>query len=266
MSNTQQSKQTIDTAFGILEALTGGSGKTLVFIHGEEGQRGWLPHHAALAKRFSVWAPTLPGLGVSALPEWLNSVPDMAKVLLHALDTAEISSCILAGASMGGWIAAEMASMEPARFSGLVLVGSQGTATGDLDTPDLFLMHYRRYLSFGYSDPSGSAFEERWGGDLDDEAVTSDLAVMELAALLGFKPYMHDRSLLPSLARFGNPALLVWGDQDRITPSVVAERFENALPNADRVTIADAGHYVHLEQPDAFAQAVLAFGKSQGVA
>ena len=36
--------------------------------------------------------------------------------------------------------------------------------------------------------------------------------------------------------------------------------------NADRVTIVDAGHYVHLEQPDAFAQAVAAFGKSQGAA
>ena len=264
MNTPKQTNRTINSAFGPLEVLTGGAGPALVFVHGEEGQRDWLPYHARLAERFSVWAPTLPGLGASELPEWVNSVPDVAKILLNALDAAGISSCILGGASMGGWIAAEMASMEPARFSGLVLVGSQGTPTGELDTPDIFLMPYRRYLSFGYADPSSPAFEEMWAGDLNDEAIVLDLSVMELTALLGFKPYMHDRSLLPGLARFTNPALLVWGDQDRITPPVVAERFANALPNADTVTVVDAGHYVHLEQPAAFAQAVVAFSESQG--
>ena len=265
MPATQQETRTISAGFGALEVLRGGAGPALVFLHGEEGQRGWLPHHARLAERFSVWAPTLPGLGASELPQWVSSVPAMAKVLLSALDAAGISSCILGGASMGGWIAAEMASMEPSRFAGLVLVGSQGTPTGDLDTPDLFLMPYRRYLSFGYADPNSPAFEQLWAGEPDDDAVTDDLAVMELAALLGFKPYMHDRALLPALARYSNPAQLVWGDQDAITPAVVAERFLDALPNSQLATIGKAGHYVHLERPAEFADAVIQFGAELSV-
>ena len=178
---------------------------------------------------------------------------------LQLFDAGGIGNCILGGASLGGWIAAEMASMEPGRFAGLVLTGSQGTATGEMNTPDLFLMPYRRYISFGYNDARSAAFQNLWAGELDDDAVTHDLEVMELAALLGFKPYMHDRSLLPALSRFTNPALLLWGANDVITPPAVAERFLNALPAAELVTIGDAGHYAHLEKPIEFADAVTGF-------
>ena len=243
-----------------LEVVHGGGGPPLVWLHGEEGQRGWLPHHERLAAHYSVWAPTLPGVGGSVLPEWVQSVRDMAKLLLAALDAGGIRQCILGGASMGGWIAADMASMEPGRFPGLVLAGAQGTATGHLDTPDLFLMPYRRYLSFGYADPGSAAFAEMWEGELDDDAVTADLEIMELAALLGFKPYMHDRSLLPAMARYRNPALLLWGGEDIITPAPVAARFLQALPHGELTTIAGAGHYAHLEKPAEFAAAVIDFG------
>ena len=264
--SSRNGKAATDTIHGLapLKVLRGGGGPPLVWLHGEEGQRGWLDHHARLAEHYSVWAPTLPGIGESALPQWVQGVRDMAKLLLAALDAGGIRRCILGGASMGGWIAAEMASMEPRRFSGLVLAGSQGTATGHLDTPDLFLMPYHRYLSFGYANPASDAFREMWEGEFDDEVVTMDLEVMELAALLGFKPYMHDPSLLPSLSRYTNPALVVWGDQDVITPAPVADLFIRALPNGERATIAGAGHYVHLEKPLAFAEAIIDFGARLG--
>ena len=260
MTNSDGAATIMLNGLAPLEVLQGGSGPKLVWLHGEEGQRGWLPHHARLAERFTVLAPTLPGIGASILPEWVSGVRDMAKVLLAALDGGGIGNCILGGVSMGGWIAAEMASMEPGRFAGLVLAGSQGTATGELNTPDLFLMPYRRYISFGYNDARSPAFQDLWAGEPDDDTVTRELEVLELSALLGFKPYMHDRSLLPALARFANPALVVWGANDVITPPVVAGRFLNALPAAEPVTIGDAGHYAHLERPDEFADAVIEFG------
>ncbi len=262
MAQTGFRKDTVTTGFADLEVLAGGTGSALVFLHGEEGQRGWLGHHAHLADTFSVLAPTLPGVGKSKRPDWLESVPDMAKVLLSALDEMKVGACLLGGASMGGWIAAEMASMAPERFDGLVLAGSQGRPTGHLDTPDLFLTPYRRYISLGYADPDGEPFTSLWSDDPDDEAVAHDLEICELAARLGFKPYMYDRSLLPSLARFRNPALLVWGEQDIITSAVIAEEFKSGLAQAEIKTIANAGHYVHLEQPELFAKAVAEFGAS----
>ena len=253
--------QILHTGYGSLEVLTGGNGPALVFLHGEEGQRSWLAHHEQLANSFSVWAPTLPGMGKSQRPDWVESVPDMAKIMLNALDKAGIGSCILGGASIGGWVAAEMASMDPDHFNGLVLAGSQGLPTGHLNTPDIFLTPYRRYISLGYADSTSDAFQTMWPEELSDEAVEQDLEIMELAARLGFKPYMYDRSLLPSLARFEKPVLLVWGDKDIITPQVIANQFKNGLAQATIKTIAAAGHYVHLEQPRNFVEAVAEFGE-----
>ena len=241
------------------EVLTGGGGPPLLFLHGEEGQHGWLPHHSALAEKFHVAAPTMPGLAGSGRPTWVDTVPSLAKTYLALLDRMGWKQCILAGASLGGWIAAEMASMEPARFKALVLIGAQGFPTGAYDVPNIFLTPYRRYISFGYADPNGAAFRDMWGEAPTEDAAEHDLEVMEMAALVGFKPYMHDRSLSGSLARFSNPALLLWGEEDRLTPRPAALAFKEALPDAHLALVPGAGHYVHLEQPESCAAAIKDF-------
>ena len=150
--------------------------------------------------------------------------------------------------------------MNPSRFTGLILVGSQGLPTGHLNTPDIFLSPYRRYISLGYAAPESDAYRSLWPDNADDDALSHDLEVMELAALLGFKPYMYDRGLVQSLARYKNPALLVWGDADIITPIAVADEFKSNLSGATIKTITDAGHYPHLEQPRKFAKVIADFG------
>lgn len=241
------------------EILTGGSGPPLLFLHGEEGQRGWLAHHAALAENFTVAAPTMPGVAGSGRPGWVESVPALAKAYLALLDRMNWTQCILAGASLGGWIAAELATLQPARFKALVLTGAQGFPTGAYDVPDMFLTPYRRYISFGYADPTGKAFQQMWGEAPTEDAAEHDLEIMEMAALLGFKPYMHDRSLGGALAAFKNPALLVWGDTDVLTPRPVADAYKAALPQAQLAVVPQAGHYVHLEKPAACATAIATF-------
>jgi pimeloyl-ACP methyl ester carboxylesterase len=249
----------IATALGTWEVLQGGAGPRLLFLHGEEGQRGWLAHHQRLAERFTVLAPTMPGVGGSARPAWAESVPALAKCYLALLDHLQWDTCILAGASLGGWIAAELATLQPARFGALVLAGAQGLPTGAYDVPDMFLTPYRRYISFGYAEPEGAAYTAAWPEAPPDEAADHDVEMMELAALVGFKPYMHDRALAGALKRFTNPTLLAWGDQDRLTPQPVANAYQAALPQAQLTIIPHAGHYVHFDQPVAFTGAVARF-------
>lgn len=249
----------VTTALGAWEVLHGGTGKRLLFLHGEEGQRGWLTHHQKLAERFTVLAPTIPGVGGSVRPAWAESVPALAKCYLALLDQLKWDNCTLVGASLGGWIAAELATLEPKRFDALVLAGAQGLPTGAYDVPDLFLTPYRRYISFGYAEPEGAAFSAAWPEASTEEAAEQDLEITELAALVGFKPYMHDRALSGALQRFANPALLLWGDQDRLTPPPVAQAYKAALSKAQLTTIPHAGHYVHLDQPAAFAAAITRF-------
>ncbi|MDX2221565.1 MAG: alpha/beta hydrolase [Rhodospirillaceae bacterium] len=247
----------------VLELLTGGSGPPLVFLHGEEGPRGWQAHHAALAGHFTVYAPVMPGCGGSGRPDWVESVPALAKYYLWAQDVlAPDSLPLLAGASLGGWIAAEMATMAPERFSRLALIGAQGVKTLELGAPDLFAMPYRRYMRLSCAEPEGAHARAVWRDDASDTDLDTDIEIMEMAARLGFKPYMHDRTLLPALARVRQPALLLWGEHDRATPAAVSGAFLDALPAGERIVVPRCGHFAHLEQPLAIATHIAAFAWS----
>lgn len=240
-----------------LEVRASGDGPPLVFLHGEEGPRDPAPHLAALATRHRVLAPSLPGIGRSTRPDWVETVPTMAKHLLRAIDSLGLLEFALAGASLGGWIAAEIATMAPERLSRLILIGSQGIKTGHLGAPDLFTTPYQRYLALSTGGAPSPSFAAVFGESPTDQDLDTDLEVMEIAARLGFKPYMHDRYLLPALARFTGPASLIWGERDPITPLVIADQFKAALPAATLTVIPGAGHYVHIERPDAVAAAIL---------
>ena len=91
----------------------GGSGETLVFLHGATGLIQDDPFLARLAERYHVVAPLLPGYEDS---EGEESIHDMLAITLHSfdvLDALEIRNPILVGHSMGGMIAAEMAALCP---------------------------------------------------------------------------------------------------------------------------------------------------------
>jgi pimeloyl-ACP methyl ester carboxylesterase len=56
-----------------------------------------------------------------------------------------------------------------------------------------------------------------------------------------------------------NPALIVWGRQDRIVPVECGERYRRALPDARLSVLDGCGHLPPIEQPEAFARLVLDF-------
>ena len=57
------------------------------------------------------------------------------------------------------------------------------------------------------------------------------------------------------------PALVLWGEQDKIVSKAYCEAWAKALPDAKFETIAGAGHYPHWEQPEAFAAKIATFCK-----
>ena len=67
------------------------------------------------------------------------------------------------------------------------------------------------------------------------------------------------RKLRARLGRATVPALVVWGEQDRLVSVAHGHAFVEGLPDARLVVVPGAGHYPYLEQPDAFAEAVAMF-------
>ena len=91
-----------------------------------------------------------------------------------------------------------------------------------------------------------------------DQLVEWDLC-REMSFRIAWKPYMYNQSLPHLLGGVRAPALVVWGDDDKIVPRSAGERYAALLPKARFVTVRAAGHCVEMEQPDELATMVCGF-------
>jgi pimeloyl-ACP methyl ester carboxylesterase len=66
---------------------------------------------------------------------------------------------------------------------------------------------------------------------------------------IAWKPYMYSQTLPHLLAGVRSPALVVWGDDDKVVPRSAGERYAALLPKARFEIVRDAGHCVEMEQP-----------------
>ena len=120
-------EETLDMAGISLQLRRGGSGEPLLVLHGELGVPDWLEAHELLAQHYSVCVPSLPGFGTSSFPDWLMSVRDLSAWVNWFVRECGLPTPLnVVGFSMGGWIAAELATNNNALFSKMVLVGAAG--------------------------------------------------------------------------------------------------------------------------------------------
>ena len=149
-------EQTVEAAGVQLQMVTGGSGAPLLILHDEFGHHGQLRYHEALARDFSLCIPAHPGFGSTERLEWVMNMRDLAGWYLEALDDLDLGPVNLMGFSLGGWLAAEMASMSPDLFQKLVLVAPAGIRPPTGEIFDLFLVVSEDFLTVGFHDPEAT--------------------------------------------------------------------------------------------------------------
>lgn len=252
-----QAVTTVAVAGIELELFERGRGAPILFLHGAGGVRPDDPFVGLLAQKYRVIAPSHPGFGRSALPDWLDSVDDIAHVHLELLDRLGLAQVDLIGTSIGGWIAAEMATKVPARFPHLVLIGPVGVKTGPvdkLDVPDIFAIAQDKLQRLLYHDPQKFLPDIK---ALPDEQIAIMARNRETLALLAWEPYMHNPKLKHRLHRVSAPTLFLRGESDGLVSAEYLERYARLVPNAKIATIPHAGHAPQLEQAQATAAKVL---------
>jgi pimeloyl-ACP methyl ester carboxylesterase len=242
-----------------LELTDLGAGAPLLMLHGAGGFDPRQPVNALLARQRRLICPSHPGFGKSTLPDWLDSVDDIAHVYLELMDLLNLSTVELIGCSVGGWIAAEMATKAPERFTKLIFVGPVGIKVGSqdrLDLPDIFALPAAEIDRLLFHDPIKMV---RDPAALSDDELAIVVRNRETLALLAWEPYMHNPKLKHRLHRVAAPALFLRGDSDGLISDEYLRAYARLLPKARVGTIGEAGHAPHLEQPEAFAAAALAF-------
>ena len=243
-----------------VHTLVGGQGPALLVLHGAGANRGWVRWIEQVAERFTVWAPTHPGFGESGDAEWMEGVDDLARFHLWFIEAAGLQRPHVVGHSIGGWTAAEMATMSPGAIDRLVLVAATGLKPEQGEILDVFYHSDAELRDMIVHDPATvpewSALFGRPPSARDAELAERD---REMAARLAWKPYMHNLRLPRFLPRVSNPTLIVWGREDRIVPVECGEQYRRLLPNATLTVLERCGHLPPIEQPDTFARLVLDF-------
>ncbi|HVC53390.1 MAG TPA: alpha/beta hydrolase [Stellaceae bacterium] len=235
----------------------GGSGQSVLVLHHDIGTPDRLAFYEALSARFDVIVPNHPGFGDKAeRAQWLRHPRDFAALYQWLLAELGVDRASLVGLGFGGWIAAEMAALAPRDFHRLVLVGAMGVKPPEGEIMDQAIISYIDYARAGFHDQA--AFARVYGDISTDQLVDWDLC-REMSFRVAWKPYMYNPTLPHLLGGVRAPALVVWGDDDRIVPKSAGEVYARSLPKARFETIAAAGHCVDMEQPDALARLVTEF-------
>ena len=251
--------------------LQGGTGGLppdwpLVCLHGIGGDAtSFAAQIDALAgpgRRVLSW--DMPGYGGSA-PLSEMDFGTLCDRLCAALDALGLERVVLAGQSIGGMIAQEMAIRHPQRVAGLVLIATVPAFGGRDDSfRDDFLAARLAPLDRGDSMESlaAEAIPAVMGTGADADAVTDAVAAM--AAI----PEAAYRQVLATLVTFNRredqhritcPCLLIAGGEDDNSPARVMEKMASRLPDAALQVIETAGHLVNSEAPEACNPAIEAF-------
>src|SRR6185312_2811509 len=235
----------------------GGSGRPVLVLHHDIGTLDKLPFYEALSARFDVIVPNHPGFGEkSERPQWLRHPRDIASLYQWLLAELKAERPSLVGLGFGGWIAAGMAVLAPRDFHRLVLVGAMGVKPPEGDIFDQAIVSYIDYAKAGFHEEA--VFAKVYGDVTTQQLVDWDLC-REMSFRTAWKPYMYTPSLPHLLGGVKAPALVAWGEHDRIVPRSAGELYAKSLGNARLEIVAGAGHCVDMEKPDELARLVTSF-------
>jgi pimeloyl-ACP methyl ester carboxylesterase len=234
------------------------SAPAIVLVHGSVVSRKmWLPQLRGLSARYRVVAPDLPGHGARAAePFTMDAAVDR---LAEVIQRESHERAVVAGMSLGGFVAMELAARHPALTAGLILSGSTMNVTGLLGW---YLRGVAALMRRGWLRQSRAAAEAKtrrlFGPSLADVAAAQLAAGVFPEALGPAFSAMAGRDFAHTLSRFDGPILIVNGERDK--PARRGEaRFMAKSPRAKSVVLRGAGHACSLDQPDAYNAAVLSF-------
>src|SRR5258708_28083086 len=243
--------------------FTAGHGAPLLFLHGAGGIGRGLPFFDILAARHTVMVPEHPGFGASDNPACIRNVSDVAMYYLDFLDDLAASSggekIHLVGQSLGGWIAAELATRNCSHLQSLALLAPAGIRVKGVPSGDNFiwspeeaarnLVHDQAYAERAMA--AAPAANRRKA----DRALVNRYA----AARLGWGPRWFSPALERWLHRIKAPTLGLWCAEDKVLPPRYAEVCRAAVPGAESEIITALGQLMPSEKADVAARRNLAF-------
>jgi 3-oxoadipate enol-lactonase len=238
----------------------GVAGPPVLLVHGYPLDRSmWQGQLDGLGAQARMVAVDLPGFG-NTPPTGNGQTPmtmeELAEVVVATATGLGFAQFVLAGHSMGGYIALAVARLFPDRLCGLVLSNTRAEADA-ADARRARVADADRVLNEGVH----FLVERMLRNLLSPETLATrrDLAVgvetmMRRAHPAGIAAALRGMALRPDvrpmLPHIQVPTLVIAGTDDVITPPAMAQALAAAIPNADMAVIPHAGHLAPFERPD----------------
>lgn len=248
--------------------LEAGSGRALVLLHAFPlAADQWLPQLHKVPRGWRLVAPDLRGFrgGGPAFDDPAGgdlTIDDYADDVLALFAHLDIDRAVVAGLSMGGYVALSLVARAPARLAGLVLANTRATA----DSADARAGR-DRMIAIAGKEGSGAIAREMLPKLLGATTAREQPDLVEVVdrmirlntperiatALRALRDRPDRTALLPSIAC---PTVIVAGAEDAVIPAAEAELMHRAIPGSRLVTLPAAGHLSNLEDPHGFNAAL----------
>ena len=240
-----------------------GDGPPLMFLH-DEFCPSWLPLYDRLAAEFEVFVPIHPGF--SGSEDHFDQFEVMEDLVIHYLDLCEalgLERPAVAGASFGGWIAAEWAIRCSDRLKTLILIDALGLRLETAPAADVLSLDGPGLRQALFADPNSTLAMETLPDTPKADAIVSTILGRRTLARFAWQ-FPDDPRLLRYLYRARLPALVLWGERDNYVPIAHGEAFHEGIANSEFTAIPNVGHLPYLEVPDECAKLMLVFLHKHG--
>ncbi|MCW3007932.1 MAG: hsaD 3 [Solirubrobacterales bacterium] len=251
--------------------IEAGSGEPLLLLHGTAGHaEAYTRNMAAHAEHFRVLAVDMLGHGYTDRPDHPYEVESYVTHLLDLIDALGVERVHLSGESLGGWVAAWLASEHPDRV-GKLLLNTPGGATADENV----LERLRGLTRNAIADPTPETVRARLEWLMADPATVTDELVAirraiydrpefqanvdNLLTLLDLEPRRRNLLTEERLAAVQAPTQIVWTTHDPMADVPVGEWFERSIPDARLTVMRECGHWPQFENAPEFNDISLRF-------
>ena len=238
-----------------------GSGPAILFIHSMGADSTmWRDQFAALADRYRCIAFDCRGHGASSYNARF-AVAGVAADLQAGLDALGVEACHLVGLAMGVPIAVCLAARSPGAVRSATLVD------GFVDMREAGGARIPEWSAAIRSAPMAEFARRYVDSRLTDSA--SRRAREDLAAAIARVPPQAYIDVMTAIfdgiafteeaAAVRAPALVIWGEEDEVTPLAHSRQIADTVPDARLETIPGAGHIANLDKPEAFNRLLAGF-------
>ena len=214
-------------------------------------------------ENFRVLAPDAPGFGKSSYPGGGTSIAKMASEMAHLLFDLGVYKAHVAGISMGGTIALQLALDYPNLVDKLVLINTFSSLRPKRASIWLYFA-FRLFLvhTLGLDTQARTVSKRIFPNPEQAELRKVLIEQINQADLRGYRATMRALGLFTVTSRLSeirNQTLIVTGQDDTTVPAENQQTLADCIPNARQIILSNAGHALIVEQPEKFNYIFLQF-------